>query len=182
MAATTVLRSEHEAILRMVEAVEVLARRIQHGRPVAPAAMAAATEWLSTVAHRIHRDKEEEILFPALSGKGLHEGPGCIGAMLASHEDGREAFKRMLVSMAEGDQESWARAVWVYAETMRQHIRREDDVVFSLADSLFGEQEQMALAQGFAAIDEKARLSQLDERMREAERLVQRTVEGGKAA
>ncbi len=182
MAATTILRSEHEAILRMVEAIEVLARRIQHGRPVPPAAIAAATEWFSTVAHRIHRDKEEEILFPALSAKGLREGPGCIGALLAFHEDGREAFKRMLVSMAEGDCESWAQAVWAYAEMMRLHIRREDDVIFGLADSLLGEQEQMVLAQGFAAIDEKARLSQLDERMREAERLVQRTIEGGMAA
>jgi hemerythrin-like domain-containing protein len=176
MTAISVLRSEHEAILRMIEAIEIMARRIQHSRPVPPAAIAAATEWLSIFAHRIHRDKEEDVLFPLLRSKGLGEGPGCIGALLAAHDEGREAFKRMLVSMAEGDQPSWASAVWAYSQMMRLHIRREDEVAFRLADELLSDEEQLAMAQGFAQIDDKAHLCELDECIGEAERIVQQVV------
>jgi hemerythrin-like domain-containing protein len=171
-----VLRSEHEAILRMLDSIEVMARRIQHEKLVPPDAIAAATEWLSTFAHRIHRDKEEELLFPILQSKGLGESLGCIGALMAAHDDGREAFRRMLVSMAESDQSSWASAVWAYAELMRLHIRREDDVVFRLASSLLSDEDEAKLMLGFAEIDEKARIAELGERIRDAEREVRSAI------
>jgi hemerythrin-like domain-containing protein len=177
-----ILRSEHEAILRMLDSIEVMARRIQHGKQVPPAAISAATEWFSTFVHRIHRDKEEDVLFPLLHHKGLREGLGCVGTLLAAHDDGRESFKTMLFSMAEGDQASWARGVWAYAQMMRLHIRREDEVAFRLAETVLDDEDQATLACGFAAIDEKARVSDFLDRIRESERIVEEAVSQPNAA
>lgn len=163
------LRNEHARILRAVDVTFKLATRVEHGEIVDAADLETLLQFLTFVVHRSHRDKEEECLFPALRAKGIHDGPGCVGVLLNEHEESAQAFQRMVDAaqayrdghrLAGGE---WAQAASQYAEALRYHIHREEDVLFRNAERLLTQADLQALAVEFARIDEQARRSGIEE-------------------
>ena len=98
--ATEVLRKEHDAILKMIEATEITAARLERGEKVPDSLLAGLIEFFKLFADRCHHGKEEEIFFPRLVEKGMPRDGGPVGVMLQEHEMGRELIRRM--SQAEG--------------------------------------------------------------------------------
>jgi branched-chain amino acid transport system ATP-binding protein len=177
--AIRILRQEHELIMRAVDATEAAARHLEQGRTFPPATLSALMHFFSFVAHRSHRDKEEELLFPLLRDKGLHRSEGCIGRLLAEHEENAGAFQQMVnetEACGNGDRGAamrWASAARQYAEAMRHHIRHEEEVLFLQAEQTLSEEEQKALALEFGRLDERARRSGLEEILEDLERAAQ---------
>ncbi len=177
MSALRMLRAEHQTIIRMIAVNDELARRLEQGQSVPPDAIGTVMQFFSLFAYRLHRDKEEELLFPALRDKGLHEGPGCIGALLAQHEEGQAAFQEMIdyaAALGQGDPaagRAWALAARRYAEIFRQHIRREEEVLFMNAERVLSNADQNALAAEFRKIDERGERAGVAELLRECERV-----------
>ena len=64
--ATSVLRKEHDAILKMLDATEQAARRIESGQTVAPETLQGLLEFFQLFADQCHHGKEEDLLFPLL--------------------------------------------------------------------------------------------------------------------
>jgi branched-chain amino acid transport system ATP-binding protein len=167
--ATRILRSEHELILRALDVADEFAARLERQQPVPAASLSALLQFFSFIAHRSHRDKEEELLFPALRDKGFYEGPGCIGVLLSEHEDGARSFQKM-VNMTEayerGDPTAgpaWAKAARLYSQALRQHMRREEDVLFQNAERLLTDTDQHDLAEQFERVDGRARRAGIDD-------------------
>ncbi|MFB3813108.1 MAG: hemerythrin domain-containing protein [Terriglobales bacterium] len=176
---TGVLRREHELIGRALDVSDEFAQRLERHQPVPAASLSALLQFLSFFAHRSHRDKEEELLFPALREKGVYEGPGCIGVLLAEHEAGAGAFQQM-VNMSDayerGNVEAgvrWAEASRSYAQALRQHMRREEDVLFQNAERLLNDAEQQELAAQFERIDGRAHRAGMDEIFEQFESVAQ---------
>jgi hemerythrin-like domain-containing protein len=173
--ATNLLRHEHETILRMLDATEEMARRLEHNQNVSPDKLNAAVEFFSLYAHQLHRDKEERLFFPLLADRGLHQSAGCIGLMLAEHEEGEAAFKamwEMAVAYSNGDDEAspeWAKAARVYCAVLRNHIHREDDVLFPMAERMLTDDDVEQLHQEFAKVDDKNRRTGIADRLQELE-------------
>ena len=171
------LRREHEQILRAIQVALEVTRYLEQGRPLPPASLSALQQFFLFVAHRSHHDKEEELLFPLLRDKGFAEGPGCIGALLDQHEHGAEAFERMVKATeayAEGDRTAapvWIDAARKYVEALRQHIRREEEVLLLNAERLLTDADQQALAQEFSRVDQRAHRAGLDEVVEDFERV-----------
>jgi hemerythrin-like domain-containing protein len=76
--AILVLRKEHDAILKMLSAMEEAARRIESGKPVAPETLESLLEFFRLFADRCHHGKEEDLLFPLLESRGLPRIPARI--------------------------------------------------------------------------------------------------------
>ena len=57
--ATGVLRKEHDAILRMLDVTEEVARQLDRGARVAPETLAGLLEFFRLFADRCHHGKEE---------------------------------------------------------------------------------------------------------------------------
>ncbi len=157
--ATATLRKEHNAILRMLEAAEEVARQLDRRAPVAPETLFGLQEFLRTFADRCHHSKEEEHLFPALEERGLPHFGGPIGVMLHEHEQGR-ALTRQLGEAAEayaagkeGAGISWATAARSYVLLLRSHIVKENNVLFPMAEQLLTESEQAALSEAFERVE-----------------------------
>src|SRR3990172_2858898 len=87
--ATGILRQEHDAILRMLEVAEAVARQLDRGEDVPAETLAGLLECFRLFADRCHHGKEEDLLFPLLEKKGLPRAGGPIGVMLGGDEDGR---------------------------------------------------------------------------------------------
>jgi hemerythrin-like domain-containing protein len=157
--ATNVLRNEHKAILRMLEATEETAKRIRHGDNIAPAILSGLLEFLRTFADRCHHGKEEDCLFPLLEQRGLPRGGGPVDVMLHEHEQGRELIRSMTAASeayAAGRKDAalqWGEAAAKYAVLLRNHIDKENNVLFVMADRLLSESDQKSLVEAFEGIE-----------------------------
>src|SRR5512136_1599035 len=114
--ATTILRKEHEAILKMLDASEATAFKIDRGGTVAPETLEGLLEFLRLFADRCHHGKEEDLLFPKLGEKGFPPNAGPVAVMLHEHEQGRALIRTMTDAAAacgagnSGAARNWATA------------------------------------------------------------------------
>jgi len=159
MNATTVLRNEHEFILKVLDASDEIARRLQSGIAVPPQMLDEILEFLRLFADRCHHGKEEDLLFPLLEAKGVPRDGGPIGVMLAEHEDGRALIRTMAEAAQEyrtapaGAGPRWARDAGAYSTLLRQHIGKENDILFVIAERMLSADEQAALGAEFERVE-----------------------------
>ena len=140
--ATAVLRKEHEAIVKMLEVTEEVARRLDAGEYVAAETLADLLEFFRLFADKCHHGKEEDLLFPQLEKKGMPRAGGPLAVMLAEHEQGRALIRQMAGP-------AWAEAARAYASLLRAHIEKENHVLFVMAERILTPSEQAELAEGF---------------------------------
>jgi hemerythrin-like domain-containing protein len=160
-AATKVLREEHDSILKMLDALEATAIRLEAGDAVPLGVLTDFHEFFRLFADRCHHGKEEELLFPLLERKGLPRVGGPVGCMLVEHDDGR-AFVKTMGNTAEGcatgdgsARKSWIDAARGYVNLLRNHIWKENEILFQMADHLLSSDEQANLAADFAKVEER---------------------------
>lgn len=145
--ATAELRHEHAVILRGLVLLERAAERLAGGLPVDEAMLQELARFLQTFADRCHHGKEEATLFPVLSDKGLG---GTLRVFLEEHDEGR-GYLRTLTGG--GSAAERAKAARRYVGMLRDHIQREDEVLFPMADNVLSLDEHDALARRYADIE-----------------------------
>jgi hemerythrin-like domain-containing protein len=153
------LRTEHRAIERMLAVLEAAARRLESGRGVRPGLLREAVDFVRNFADRCHHGKEEENLFPRMEAAGVPRSGGPLGVMLLEHDQGRQrvaAFAGAIDAYEDGDG-SAARAIAEnargYVALLRQHIGKEDSVLFPMADRVLSPDDQRELEQRFQEIE-----------------------------
>ncbi|MGA2263221.1 MAG: hemerythrin domain-containing protein [Acidobacteriota bacterium] len=157
--ATSTLRTEHEAILSMLDATAETARRVNRDEPVHLEILEGLLEFFKVFADRCHHGKEEELLFPALERKGMPQTGGPIGVMLFEHEQGRALIRRMSQAAAEiaggnpAAAKSWAAAAHEYTALLRAHIDKENNILFVMAERILSDDEQTGLAEAFEKLE-----------------------------
>jgi len=159
MKATQVLRDEHEGILAMLAVIQAAIDRLQAGKSIPPALMTDAVDFITNFADRCHHGKEEKQLFPAMIEHGVPNEGGPVGVMLAEHTQGR-AYVRALSAAAQkyatGDLSAVPALIenaLGYITLLRQHIEKENGILFPMADHLLTDAEQDALFDAFAQIE-----------------------------
>ncbi|MFN7085871.1 MAG: hemerythrin domain-containing protein [Burkholderiales bacterium] len=140
MEATETLMDEHRAIERLLDSLELAADRLDAGESVRPGFFLEAAEFIRDFADGCHHRKEEGLLFPALEAAGMPRESGPIGVMLHEHDAGR-AFTKAMREAAGRLQDGDAAAKSAitanargYAALLRQHIRKEDTILFRMAE------------------------------------------------
>lgn len=183
--ATEILRNEHDAILRMLDATEEVARRLGRSEHVQPKMLEDLLEFFRLFADRCHHGKEEDLLFPLLEKKGMPRSGGPIGVMLIEHDHGRGFVGQMAQEIqpyAAGNADAgknWAAASLRYVELLREHIAKENEVLFVMAERMLSNAEQMELAEAFDKVEAEkmgvgthARLNAMMEKLLEELQLV----------
>jgi hemerythrin-like domain-containing protein len=175
-----ILRHEHRSLIDVADAAEALARKIEARQRVPAPVLAGVGELFSFYAHVLHRDKEEELLFPVLRRLGLRD-TGCIGALLAEHEESDIAFGKMQEAAAacadsSAAAESWMKAARIYCERLRYHIRREE-LLFMNAEQLLPAAEAEELVSQFRLLDDKASRAGLAERVQTLQQLIREAIQ-----
>jgi hemerythrin-like domain-containing protein len=159
MKATQRLRDEHEGVLAMLDSIDSIARDAETGTEPDGAELDSILDFLRTFVDRCHHAKEEEFLFPALRAAGpMSEGP--VAQMLAEHDMGRKYVAEMGEARASIGQGTavrlrFAKAARGYSELLRSHIRKENEVLFPLADRLIGAEKADSLYAEFEAVEEE---------------------------
>jgi hemerythrin-like domain-containing protein len=150
--ATALLSDEHRVIERVLAAMERLTEK-----PATEflASWKKALDFIRHFADQCHHFKEEKVLFPALEEHGIPNEGGPIGMMLQEHEEGRSYVRAMFDALGKietGDQRAQA-ALFEnsrqYLRLLREHIQKEDEILFRMADEVIPEDEQRQLLKTF---------------------------------
>lgn len=148
---TEVLREEHEVILRGLAVLERLGGKLAAGKPVNPDTLQRLANFFRTFADRCHHAKEEKLLFPALEQHGVPKEGGPLGVMLMEHEEGRALVR----TFAAGNPPTAAEAIQRFVVLLRDHIAKENEILFPLSDRVLPEQEQKAILEAFEAAEKE---------------------------
>lgn len=134
-APTATLREEHRLILEVLGVLE----RLLDAEAPDPGPLDDCVAFFRLFTDACHHGKEEEVLFPALVGGGMPREAGPIAVMLEEHQAGRALVARMgraLERLGGGEEagDELRDAGRRYIELLREHIRKEDGVLFEMAD------------------------------------------------
>ncbi len=155
---SNVLRAEHEVILRVVDVLDRLMHRYFDGAGFEVEALQRCVEFFRHFADACHHAKEEDHLFPALESRGIPRENGPIGCMLAEHDMARTLTKKMgeaLEARQGGDsaaEEQFQQAASQYIELLRNHIGKENNVLFPMGDQALTEADQQSLCGRFGEV------------------------------
>ncbi len=159
--ATGILRHEHDAILRMLDATEEVARLLDRGEQVSPEILTGLTEFFQLFADQCHHGKEEELLFPLLEKRGLPGRDGPLSVMFMEHDQGRWFIRGLAAATAaykagdEAGRPCWSVAARGYARLLREHIFKENNVLFPVAERMLTNAELQELAVAFDKVEEE---------------------------
>jgi hemerythrin-like domain-containing protein len=150
------LKNEHDAILSAIQILERMIAGIEKAPSVNTKDMQDFIGFLKEFADKCHHGKEEGLLFPALIQAGLPEKGGPIGVMLADHAQGRQFIRDMEESLTpEVDRVKLAQAAGGYATLLRNHIQKENTLLFPMSEKMLTEMQLEQLYEGFEEHEEK---------------------------
>lgn len=154
------LKMEHQAVRMTLRVLESICRRMeQSGEPVEVGHIDQLLEFFSVFVDQCHHGKEEELLFPALEALGIRRAGGPIGVLLEEHERGREYVGKMKARLSEyrvGEVSGGPGFIMEargYIGLLDQHIHKEDNVLFPLAEKQLSEAQKTELHSGFEKIE-----------------------------
>jgi hemerythrin-like domain-containing protein len=154
------LEEEHRLIERALDAVEAAA-----GRSVDLGFYEKVLELLAAFAERCHHAKEEDLLFPLLERRGVPRAGGPLGILLSEHRIGRGTLRRLRELLASGNREELRRSSLEYAAFVREHVRKEEALLFPEGRTRFSEADLEALGRSFREVEktgeERARCAAL---------------------
>lgn len=156
---TDLLKHEHRVIEKVLSSLVKSTDRLISGESVRPGFFSDAAEFFREFADGCHHRKEEDILFEQLIPKGLSKEQGPVAVMLAQHEEGRRLTREMADGAerwAAGDQtarDTVIRAAREYVTLLREHIDREDHVLFPMAARLLDPGELTEISEAFERVE-----------------------------
>jgi hemerythrin-like domain-containing protein len=103
----------------------------------------------------MHHAKEENILFPKMAEKGFSPDQGPVAVMLHEHVDGRNFIRAVSDSLQlyiNGDTSvlpEISQNILGYVFLLRNHISKENNILFKMADKVLSGSEQEKLLNEF---------------------------------
>jgi hemerythrin-like domain-containing protein len=153
-----ILVEEHEVISSVLDAVEAVLGR--GGDEFPQEFFEKAFDFFPIFADKCHHAKEEAHLFPMLEARGVPREEGPIGCMLKEHDRARAhvaAVRRALQLTAQGNREAREtvrREASAYVALLREHINKENTVLFPAGDYHLTAEDQEALVKAFQSAED----------------------------
>jgi hemerythrin-like domain-containing protein len=148
------LLNEHEAILHVFLILDKMltSSNVDEERDLNFAD--ELVHFLTVFADQCHHGKEEGILFKELENRGVPNQGGPIGVMLQEHVLGRQLIALMRKALQGADLEAFKHHAVEYRDLLRQHIQKENAILFKLADQIISDEKQAELFEKFEAHEE----------------------------
>jgi hemerythrin-like domain-containing protein len=159
------LKAEHDLIERGLALLEKAVTCLDGGQPVPEGFPQWAPRFFQQFADQCHHAKEEDVFFPVLKQRGIPEHGGPIGVMLHEHVLGRDCVGRMRqASEAQPfDTRTFAEAARQYIQLLRQHIFKENNVLFRMAERVMSEADDTDVTSRFSQVEQQRGLTGLQE-------------------
>jgi len=149
MKPTEVLKREHEVIKLMLKILNKVCDKLEVKKAVNQEDLNSIIEFIRTFADKCHHGKEEHRLFPIMEKNGILREGGPIGVMIEEHELGRNYVKNMILALDKKKISKFVENARNYILLLEQHIDKEDNILYPMADIHIKEDEQKKLTEDF---------------------------------
>lgn len=159
MKPTEALKHEHRIVLLVLAGTEREGKSAKKNGEFNAQNVEKMVDFFQTFVDRCHHSKEERYLFPALWKQGVPVRGAPIKLLLQEHEAGRQRVKAIAKALP-GAKAGRSKSLNVLAENLlgyvkllRQHIPREDDCLFPVADRILTAKDQRDLTKAFEKVE-----------------------------
>lgn len=170
MKPTEVLMQEHELIKQMLTVINKICDKLQAGEKVDGSHLEQIVDFIRNFADKCHHGKEEDILFDSMVEAGFSKEAGPIGVMLSEHDLGRD-FVSGLSEAIEGYNKGDMNAISAivanaqrYSTLLDQHIDKENNVLFPMADARLTQEQQNKMVKDFDKFEEQEMGTEIHEK------------------
>jgi len=146
MKATKLLRGDHIHILRALTVLERMTAFAQSGETVNEQDALDIVAFLKEFGDRHHQAKEEAVLFPALLQDHDQRNYPQLCCMIFEHNQERSLTEGLEEAIRTKNTKEFVFCANRLIEKLREHIDKEDHVLFGLVESVLspGEDERVA--------------------------------------
>ena len=152
--ATKDLENDHVYILRLTDVMEKITKTDSPDF----SDLETVVCLIRNYADGFHHEKEEKILFPALADKGFSPSQGPVAVMLSEHIQGRNYVKEMAgyITLYKKNDRQALENVFInmagYVDLLRNHIAKENNILFRMADRVLSEEDHKTLLDRYASV------------------------------
>lgn len=149
---TEPLYAEHQHILRVTGLILKECKAIENGKQLDLYFFDMVIRFIRHYADGYHHAKEEKVLFEALQRNQhkMHCNP--IPVMLQDHENGRCYTRAMEEALQEDNIGKLLDSARKYCFMLHQHIAKEDNVLFPMAEEVIDDYQKMAIEKAYRSI------------------------------
>lgn len=156
MKPTEQLKAEHEGVKLMLR---ILGKVCAKPEEINQEHFTKILEFLKVFVDKCHHGKEEDLLFPAVEKAGVLKEGGPIGVMLIEHQQGRGYIKGMSETFDRFKKGERKASVKIaengasYIALLTQHIDKENNILFPMADQVLSKATQDQLNEEFEKLE-----------------------------
>ncbi len=149
------LEEEHKNILKVAKAIEIECNKLKSGRNLDKEFFKKAVYFIKNYADKFHHAKEEEILFKEMLKDSVQECLHCnpIDQMLHEHGIGRDFIKNLEEGIKTENKEKIIKNAMGYAQLIREHIFKEDNILYPMCDETLGKKTKDSMLNKFEKED-----------------------------
>lgn len=144
------LMNEHEVIKRVLAQTPFLIERLRADFNAHRGLVISCVGFIRNYADRLHHAKEEDILFA-----GFARDLEIIRVMHQDHEMARGYVQDMVAAEQQGSPEIVIRCLQEYSALLREHIRKEDEILYPWIDRQLTDADVGRMFSAFRRIDDE---------------------------
>ncbi len=150
---------EHRIIEQVLNCLSKMILKFEAEGKVEEAPSRQVVDFLRNFADKFHHGKEEAHLFPMFEEQNAGGHCGPIPVMLNEHDQGRAYVRGMdesIEAASEGDKigmNRWGNHAKGFIMLLRSHIEKEDQILYTMANETFSQDDQRELLAKFAKAD-----------------------------
>jgi hemerythrin-like domain-containing protein len=161
MLPTQILENEHRIIEQVLSCLSKMVLDVTKDGKFDKEMASDAVDFFRNFADKCHHGKEEVHLFPMIEARQMPGSCGPTNVMRMEHDLGREHVRGMadaIEAASKGDEDaifSWTNHAKQFIMLLRDHIMKEDQILYPMANQYFTDGDQAELSAKFEKVEEE---------------------------
>lgn len=161
MLPTDILMNEHRVIEQVLSCLSRMVSDAEKEGKTDRELAKDAVDFFRNFADKCHHGKEEAHLFPMFESRQQPGSCGPTTVMLMEHDEGRAHVRGMdesIEAASNGDRsalQKWANHAEAFIMLLRDHIQKEDLILYPMANEVFSMDDQEELRSLFEKVEEE---------------------------
>lgn len=147
------LMEEHVYILKVADRAEIVCRELESGARLDKDFVVGFIDFIRNYADKFHHAKEEDMLFVEMGKPGVEMHCNPVEQMLIEHDEGRGLIARIEAGLKSEDVEKITSNMGSYVALIRDHIGKEDNVLYRMADEVLSKDVLERMIGDFERVD-----------------------------
>ncbi|OGI16549.1 MAG: hypothetical protein A3J63_03040 [Candidatus Moranbacteria bacterium RIFCSPHIGHO2_02_FULL_40_12b] len=153
--ALKILSDEHQNILKGIDALLKECDSLKSGNKINKNFFKKAIDFIKGYADKFHHAKEEDILFIEMCRDEVQMHCNPTQQMLHEHNLGRNFIKELEKGIEESNKEKIIENARGYAQLLRDHIFKEDNVLYPMADESLSPSVKKNMLKKFKQVEQE---------------------------